>query len=581
MKKTLKFLVPLMLGLLIIASIVWYLFVYDRDFTRDTLLNQARYHNVSGNPRISSWFYDAAYTFSGHDKNIAIELANQYKQDGNYTKAEVTLTQAIRNAPTPELYTALCRTYVEQDKLLDAVNLLDKLGDEEIKVILDQQRPAAPQPDAAGGYYSQYIQLNLTADKAKYIFYTTDGEFPSIAGPVVHGSIPLSAGETVLTAIAVSESGLVSPLSVTGYTVTGVIEEITIADPAMDKALRQLIGAGENTRLMSDQLWDITEFTAPEGVKSYEDLKLLPNLTKLTIQEKTVDTLSHLSSLTKLETLDLTGSTFPVNDLTILPTLPSLKALTLASCRLSTIDALEGAGNLTYLDISSNTIRNLSVLSAMPQLSELNLSHNAINGLEALAGLENLSRLDVSFNAVSSLIPLTKCVRMTELRADNNTLVNLVGLENMALLSVLSVNHNQISDLTSLPRNADLTDLRLASNDISSIEPLASLKKLQILDFSGNQVDYLPTWPEGSALQTIDGSYNVLQSIDSLSNQQSLTHVYMDYNLLTNIDALENCFCLVQVNVFGNAIPDVSLLREKDIIVNYDPTAAVAAEASE
>ena len=41
MKKTLKFLVPLALGLLIIASIIWYLFIYDRDFTRDTLLQQA------------------------------------------------------------------------------------------------------------------------------------------------------------------------------------------------------------------------------------------------------------------------------------------------------------------------------------------------------------------------------------------------------------------------------------------------------------------------------------------------------------------------------------------------------------
>ena len=124
MKKAAKFLVPVILGAVILASIVWYLFAYDRAFTRDTLLNQARYQNVHGNPRIASWFYDAAYNFSGHDKNIAIELANQYKHDGNYTKAEVTLTQAIRNAPTPELYTALCRSYVEQDKLLDAVNLL-------------------------------------------------------------------------------------------------------------------------------------------------------------------------------------------------------------------------------------------------------------------------------------------------------------------------------------------------------------------------------------------------------------------------------------------------------------------------
>ena len=70
MKKAAKFLIPLILGLLIIASIFWYLFIYDRAFTRDTLLNQARYQDINGNSRLSSWFYDAAYNFSGHDENI-------------------------------------------------------------------------------------------------------------------------------------------------------------------------------------------------------------------------------------------------------------------------------------------------------------------------------------------------------------------------------------------------------------------------------------------------------------------------------------------------------------------------------
>ena len=42
MKKATRFLVSLMLLLLIIASIIWYLFIYDRAFTRDTLLTQAR-----------------------------------------------------------------------------------------------------------------------------------------------------------------------------------------------------------------------------------------------------------------------------------------------------------------------------------------------------------------------------------------------------------------------------------------------------------------------------------------------------------------------------------------------------------
>ena len=103
MKKATKFLVSLILGLLILASIFWYLFIYDRDFTRDSLLSQARFQSLHGNSRLSSWFYDAAYGFSGHDENVAIELANQYKRAGNYTKAELTLTTSIHDHPTVEL----------------------------------------------------------------------------------------------------------------------------------------------------------------------------------------------------------------------------------------------------------------------------------------------------------------------------------------------------------------------------------------------------------------------------------------------------------------------------------------------
>ena len=129
MKKIVKILVPLLLATLIIASIGWYLFVYDRDFTRDFLLSQARYNDIYGNSRLSSLFYNMAYEHSGRDENVAIELANQYKADGNYTKAEVTLSNAIKNKGTVELYTALSKTYVEQDKLMDAVAMLENIAD--------------------------------------------------------------------------------------------------------------------------------------------------------------------------------------------------------------------------------------------------------------------------------------------------------------------------------------------------------------------------------------------------------------------------------------------------------------------
>ena len=303
MKKFIRVLVPLLLAVLIIASIGWYLFTYDRGFTRDFLLTQARYNDLHGNSRLSSWFYDLAYNFSNHDENVAIELANLYKADDNYTKAEYTLTNAINSEPSAELFTALCKTYVEQDKLLDAVSLLDKITNPDIKAEIEAQRPDAPISNYEPGYYSQYIDVTLYA--AGKLYYTTNGEYPSVKDPVYESPITLPAGETTIYAIAVGDNGLVSPLTVLGYTVTGVIEEVKFADPAMEAALRELTGTRDGDSVYTSQLWQITEFTVPEDTKVYTDLTFMPYLEKLTIANQDIDSLESLSSLTKLTSLDL------------------------------------------------------------------------------------------------------------------------------------------------------------------------------------------------------------------------------------------------------------------------------------
>lgn len=571
MKKFIRFLVPLALAVAIVASCGWYLFVYDRDFTRDTLLSQARYNDLYGNSRLSSWFYNLAYSFSNQDEDVAIELANQYKQTGNYTKAEYTLTNAIHSHPSAGLYTALCKTYVEQDKLLDAVSLLDGIRDEAIRTALDAQRPALPEADQEPGYYSQYIDVALTSG-ASVIYYTTDGNYPTTAGNIYGEPISLGAGETTIYAVAVNDSGLVSSLSVLSYTITGVIEEVTFVDPVMEEAIRQRIGAEGSGAVYTNQLWDVTEFTVPEGVTSYEDLALLADLELLTIRDQK-PTLSSLSSLSKLKTLDLTGCRFDAADLSILAALPSLTDLVLADCNLSTIDALAGATKLECLDLDSNTIRNLGVLSGMENLRELGLQHNAVTDLEELSGLTKLEKLDISNNAVTSLKPLASCIRLTQLTADSNQLSSLEGLENLVLLTDLSLAHNYLTDVSVLAGATGLKTLDISSNTITDISALATLTALEDFTFSSNQISALPQWPEGCALKTIDGSYNSLTSIDGLSKMESLAYIYMDYNLITNVDALADCFCLVQLNVFGNSgIKDVSALREHDIIVNYDPT---------
>ena len=161
MKKIFRILLPLILIAAILASLVWYIFVYDRSFVRDLLISSARTCANMGYSDLSSMFYDMAYEHAGQDENVAIELAEQYKEEGNYTKAEFTLAGAIADGGTSELYMALCKTYVEQDKLLDAVTMLDNIADPAIKEELEAQRPAITAINPTPGFYSRYISVTL------------------------------------------------------------------------------------------------------------------------------------------------------------------------------------------------------------------------------------------------------------------------------------------------------------------------------------------------------------------------------------------------------------------------------------
>lgn len=571
MKKIFKIIVPTILVIAIIASIGWYLFVYDRDFTRDVLLAQARFSDTQGHPNAASFFYDLAYSHSGHEENIAIELANQYKADGNYTKAEYTLSNAIADGGTAELYIALCKTYVEQDKLLDAVNMLDNIANPTIKAELDAMRPAAPSTENAPGFYSQYISVELTSNKGT-LYCTTDGDYPSIEDAPYSEPITLPAGETTIYAVSVDTNGLVSPLTILGYTIGGVIEEVSFTDPAMETAIRTLLEADAEDVLYTNDLWTITEFTVPAETTVFDDLSLLSYLKTLTIEEKTLESLGSLSGLIHLEELNLIGCKFPDDDLTILANLPALKKLTMSDCSLSTIANLTNAQNLTHLDLSNNTIRNLEPLSSMTTLVEINLQHNALTSLSALGSLSNLEKLDVSYNSLTSIAPIATCLKLSWLDVGYNTLANLGAVDNLPALSYLSVKANDLADVSILANCSNLTELNISNNALTNISSLSTLTKLETFDFSYNEVESLPQWPDGSALYSINGSNNKLNSIDSLKNMTELAYVYMDYNNLTSVNAIADCYHLVLVNVYGNSIKDVSALTAHNIIVNYDPT---------
>lgn len=571
MKRPLKIIVPILLSIAIIVSIGWYLLKYDPDFTRDFLVSQARVFERHGSHSTATWLYNLAYHQSGNDENVAIELAEQYKSIGNYTKAEATLSNAIADGGTAELYIALCKTYVEQDKLLDAVTMLNNIADPDIRTQLEAMRPESPTASPDPGYYNQYITVSLSAPEGT-IYVSTDKEYPSTQSVPYANPIQLSGGETTVSAIAVAENGLVSRLTILGYTIGGVVEEVTLTDPAIERTIREILQVSDDHTLYSDELWTITEIEIPADTKSLSDLSKLPFLTQLTINSGSLDGWNTLSSLSSLQKLVIKDTAVSAEAQQGIGSLPKLAELTLSGCSISGIADLSGLTGLTYLDLSNNTIRDLSAISGMTGLKYLDLSRNAVTTLDAIGNLPNLQELYLSYNSITSVAALSNCAALTNLDITRNSVTALNGLENLGSLSTLSAAFNELTDVSALAANTNLTTLDISDNSVTDISMLSTLVNMTSFNFSSNQVTKLPAFSADSALVTINGSKNQLSALDELKGLERLNYVLMDYNAdITNVGALAECYQLVEVSVYGTGVTSVDELTKIGVIVKYTP----------
>ena len=570
MKRTTKRILPILMGIAIIASMAWYLLVYDVGFTRDSLLFGARLLEQNGKHTAAAWLYDLAYTQSGGDASVAIELSEKFKENGNYTKAEVTLSNAIAKGGTAELYVALCKTYVEQNKLLDAVTMLDNIADPAIREEIYALRPSAPAVTPEGGFYSQYINVDISWNGG-WLYVSTNGEYPTTDDPPSSGNLILDGGETIVQALSVAENGLVSPLTIVAYTISGVIEEVTINDPTIDALVRAKLGLTATEPLFSNNLWQVTQLEIPEGADSFDDLAKMPYLQSLTIVGSKTANFGILSSLTYLTELIIVDSNVQTSDLLSISAIPNLQALTLQNCGISSIENLQSTKNLVYLNLSSNSIRDFTALSFMSGLTYLDLSHNALTDLNAVSALTSLQHLDVSYNSLASIAPVAGCVQLQKLNVSNNFLVALNGVAGLTGLTQLRAGSNLLTDVAPLSTCTALQILDISGNYLSDLSSLAPLSNLLELNFARNQVSALPSWDASCTLVSIDGSNNELRSIAALAGLAELNYVLMDYNNISSVDALATCPNLIKVSVYGNPVKDVSALTDMSIIVNYNP----------
>lgn len=571
MKRFLKVLVPIILSLTIIVGIAWYLLSYDPVFTQDIFLSGARHFAEKDNPKVSAWFYDKAYKQKQDFEEISIELADQYVKAGNYTKAEVALSRAIRDGAGAPAYIRLSQLFLEQDKILDAVELLDKLPNSPLKDELSSMRPQAPTSPQTPNLYNEYIDVTVESP-GNTLYVNPDGEYPSVHEHLYSAPITLKDGENLLYAVAVSDNGLASPLTVLSYTVGGIIKEMEFSDSIIEKEVRTLLNIQDGYSVSTKDMWKITEFSIPEHTKSFADLQYMINLEELTVEHGDPGQLSAIKDITTLKKLTVKNLNISSDDVESIGHLTSLTELTLEGCGLSSVTPLSSLTELTALNLNSNAIRNISALSSLTNLEQLNMQRNVVVDVSPLANCLFLKDLNISYNTITDISPLSSLNLITKLDISHNQIADITSLSRMTELNELYANNNQIAEITALSSCKKLTQVNISVNAITSLEPLKDHMNITTLNFSNNQVTSLPAWSKTSKLVTLDGSYNQISDLSPLSGHENINNILMDYNAdISSVDMLADCHVLIMVNVYGTKVKDAKALTDQDIIVNLTP----------
>ena len=552
MKRVLKIVIPLVVVLALLGAAAWFFLSFRADLTAGFLRGQAAKMVERERYSRAVTYYNWAWQLDPENQEIPLALAEAYAGSGNYTKAEYTLVRAISARPQDvDLYVALCQVYVAQDKLLDAVQMLDRTSDAEVKAALDELRPAAPVLSPENGYYTEYIEV--TADGGgNAVYLSIDGDYPSMEDDAYTGPVTLPGGETMVMAVAVDENQMVSQAVQNGYTIGGVVEPVTLNDPAIDAAVREQLGMTAGETLMTDDLWSIAELTLPDTVADLADLSHFTGLTTLTIQNVSGLDFSVLSQLTALQTLDLSGCTISTGSLDAIAGLTGLRVLRLNNCALTDINALSQLTALTELQLANNSLTDIGVTSLMLDLETVTLTNNPVTSIAGLSACTKLKSLDISGCSVTSIASLSGKTALETLLAGNNQIADLSPLEGCTALSVLEVPYNLVSDISVLAQLPALT--RFVGNN--------------------NQITAVPDFDEEtSKLQYIQLDYNEVADLAGLQGINSLNYVYADYNQVETILPLKNNINLIQINVWDNPIPEeeVKSLQENSIIVNYNP----------
>ncbi len=187
--------------------------------------------------------------------------------------------------------------------------------------------------------------------------------------------------------------------------------------------------------------------------------------------------LTKLGTLSKLETLDLSGNISDLNFIKKLGKLKSLSLSTNANNMNELLKTVKDLSNLQFLEISGDNDTVFDPILSMTNLKRLKLSGND-KGLQVvmqkIKNMSNLQELVISRFYVGSDSDDVKKLDYTEIK----------NLKNLTLLDI----SDQYSDVDCANIPNTLMTLNLRCNSLRNINKLSNLKKLSRIDIEKSRV---------------------------------------------------------------------------------------------
>lgn len=176
--------------------------------------------------------FEKALSKNSEKPDAYVGLSKVYIGQDDMDAAEQVFTDAIEaHGNNTELYEACIQFYLDTKQEMKIPQLMDNASDsvaEALKgYIVDKPKFSLSDEEE----YDDVQQLTLTTS-AKTIFYTTDGEDPTLKSTKYTKPIQLDEGETTVKAISVDERGVPSMYEEKTYIIELPIEEAPAVSPS-------------------------------------------------------------------------------------------------------------------------------------------------------------------------------------------------------------------------------------------------------------------------------------------------------------------------------------------------------------